>query len=46
MGNLVWGDDGVQHAINHSGVASHPSDAGMLEIANVLLKALDLPYYQ
>lgn len=40
VGDLVYGDDGQQHAINDSGVAMHPNDSGMNAIAAELYNAL------
>lgn len=40
MGTLVWGDDGQQHAIDNSGVATHPGDSGIEAIANRLFQSI------
>lgn len=40
IGTIVQGDDGQTHEIDNQGVADHPSDAGMLIIANELLNAI------
>lgn len=42
MGAQVKGDDGQWHTVNNTGVAAHPSDAGMDAIANELFNALGL----
>ncbi|WP_165020145.1 hypothetical protein [Dysgonomonas sp. ZJ279] len=39
LGDLVWGDDGEQHAIINIGVANHPNDNGMKHIGNRILTA-------
>ena len=41
LGNFVYGDDGELHEITNAGVAEHPSDLGMNEIAKSLFSALD-----
>lgn len=41
LGTIVWGVDGQQHMIEHSGAAKHPSDAGMLYMADVILHSLN-----
>lgn len=40
VGNQVYGNDGQLHTIDSEGVAAHPSDAGMLAIAERLFSAL------
>lgn len=40
MGAMVFGDDGIEHQINHSGVAAHPGDKGMAFIANKVIEVL------
>ena len=42
VGTKVWGDDGMEHIIEHSGVASHPGDEGMKCIADKVLKQIDI----
>lgn len=41
LGYIVWGQDGQQHMIEHSGAARHPSDSGMLYMADVILHSLN-----
>lgn len=41
LGTMVWGLDGQQHMIEHSGAAKHPSDSGMLYMAQVILHSLN-----
>ncbi|WP_419033308.1 SGNH/GDSL hydrolase family protein [Dysgonomonas gadei] len=33
IGDVVWGDDGLQHTVDNSGVSKHPNDNGMAQIA-------------
>ena len=40
VGHYVYGDDDAIHAINNSGAANHPSNKGMLAIANTILNAI------
>ena len=40
VGHYVYGDDGEIHEINHSGAANHPSNKGMLALANTILNAI------
>jgi len=40
VGNYVYGDDNQLHMINNTGVAEHPSDAGMLGIAEAILNGV------
>lgn len=40
LGNQVYGDDGQLHTIDNSGVANHPSDAGMAAIADSIYSVL------
>ena len=44
MGAMVYGDDLAWHAIDNGGVAIHPNDLGMLEIAKSLFSAIDFRY--
>lgn len=41
LGTVVWGADGQQHVVEHSGAAKHPSDAGMKYMADVILHSLN-----
>ena len=36
----MYGDDNQLHMINNTGVAEHPSDAGMLGIAEAILNGV------
>ena len=36
MGSTVYGSDGKEHKIEHDGVAKHPGDKGMAEIAELV----------
>lgn len=40
VGDEVYGDDGQLHTITNSGVANHPSDTGMQNIASLILNTL------
>lgn len=40
LGTIVYGDDGEPHDIDHAGVAVHPGDLGMKQIAENILAAL------
>ena len=40
MGTMVEGDDGKEHEIQHTGVASHPGDKGMRWIGKKLAEAI------
>lgn len=42
LNTVVYGDDGVNHIIEHDGVALHPGDAGMREIANRVVQSIQL----
>ena len=37
---MVGGDDGAMHKVNHAGVAAHPGDKGMEEIAKRIYMAI------
>lgn len=39
-GTPVSGDDGMEHIIEHAGVASHPGDVGMEVIAQRVLEMI------
>lgn len=40
IGNIVMGDDGLEHEVQNSGVANHPNDVGMLNIATTLFNSI------
>ena len=40
LGTMVEGADGVQHEIEHEGVATHPGDKGMLWIAERIFECI------
>ena len=40
IGTKVAGDDGQMHEVNHAGVAAHPGDKGMEEIAKRIYEAI------
>jgi len=40
MGSVVMGDDDKEYVIDHNGVAMHPGDLGMEEIAKLILREL------
>lgn len=41
VGNTWTGDDGSQHTIDSTGVASHPGDAGMKKISDRIIELLE-----
>jgi hypothetical protein len=43
MGTVVEGDDGIEHVIEHDGVARHPGDDGMGMIAERVLELVKNP---
>jgi hypothetical protein len=40
IGAIVTGDDGMQHTVDHNGVANHPGDEGMKQIAEKIYQHL------
>lgn len=41
IGQIVYDSDGNEHIVEHKGVASHPGDNGMLEIANRIIEQIE-----
>ncbi len=40
VGDTVYDDDGKAHVVEHDGVAKHPGDSGMQEIADRIIEKL------
>ena len=41
MGTTVYDDEGKPHIVEHEGVAGHPGDKGMKEIADKVINCID-----
>lgn len=41
LGSVVYDAEGNKHTVDHDGVAKHPSDKGMLYIANTIIELID-----
>lgn len=42
LGTIVKGDDGQDHVVDNAGVAGHPGDKGMQEIAKIFINQIGL----